>query len=58
MEIEAVDGKKICRVECQPSVVPVYIPNDKNESFYIRTGVTTTDLPTSAIYEYIQSRFK
>lgn len=57
MGIDTVNSLKICRVECQPSVVPVYLSTERGESFYIRTGVTTTDLPTSAIYEYIQSRF-
>jgi hypothetical protein len=49
--------KKILRVDVIPSSVPAYLTYNSQESFYIRTGPSTTDLKAREIYDYIYNRF-
>jgi len=55
--IETIDEKKLLRVDCKASNVPVYMKDGNNEHFYIRTGPATTDLQLSKIHTYITERF-
>jgi hypothetical protein len=54
---EDVDGRRVLGVDCQPSVVPAYLEFGNDEHLYIRTGPSTTSLPTSEIHEYVQDHF-
>ena len=56
-EVEMMEGKKIMRIDVQPSNLPAYLTNNNEEYFYVRTGPSTTDLKPSQIYEYINNRF-
>ena len=56
------DDYEDCRVmvvDCQRSAVPVYLKDkDGNkESFFIRTGPSSTELTASQIQDYIKQRF-
>lgn len=55
--IEIFDGKKIMRVDVNPSNLPAYIKENNDEYFYVRTGPATTEMKTSRIYDYIDNRF-
>lgn len=47
---------EICVIQSTASPRPVYLKNDGNEHFYIRTGNTTTALKLSEIESYSRSR--
>ncbi len=51
------EGKRVLSVECEPSPKPVYLKDNGQEYFYIRTGASTTNLPASQIADYVASRF-
>jgi len=51
-------GNEVCVVEAIASERPVYLKNDDNEFFYIRTGNASTALKLSEIEEYHRTRFK
>lgn len=55
--IEEMEGKQFCRVDCLPASQPVYYQDDQEDSFYIRTGPSTTQLRLSKVYAYILERF-
>ncbi len=55
--VEELEGKKIMRVDCKPASTPVYLVHNNTESFFIRTGPSTTALPASEIFPYILNRF-
>jgi len=56
--IEKIEDKKVLRINCTPSTIPVYLNDGNLEHFYTRTGPATTDLRLSKIYEYIKERFE
>jgi membrane protein YdbS with pleckstrin-like domain len=58
LHFHAIDQKQICLVEVVPSVTPVYMKFDNTESFYIRTGNSTTALQMSEVSGYIKTRFR
>jgi len=53
-----VDDKLVCALTVQPSNKPAYLKFDNVESFYIRTGNSTTALNLSNVNDYIKSRRK
>jgi predicted HTH transcriptional regulator len=55
-EIRPVDDKKILIVECAASLEPVFLKNQKNEAFYIRSGPSSQDLPMSKVLKYLEDR--
>ena len=57
MSVEDYQGFQVLRIECQPSTVPAYLKINDEEHFYIRLGPSASELRTSEIYEYVQSRF-
>lgn len=57
-EIEHLEGKNILRIDCEAATVPAYLQEKHNvESFYVRTGPSTSLLKVSQIYDYIRRRF-
>ena len=50
-------GSRALAVRCEPSDTPVYVRDGNVERFYIRTGPSTTEPPTSELYDYIRRRF-
>ncbi|MBL9160689.1 MAG: putative DNA binding domain-containing protein [Verrucomicrobiales bacterium] len=50
-------GKRVLRIDCSPSHEPAYVKNGNVETFFIRTGPSTNELPTSKIHAYIKQRF-
>jgi len=56
-EFETINSKKVLRVDCNKNVVPAYLQNNNQEHFYIRSGPSTSELPTSEIHSYINDRF-
>ncbi len=55
-ELKAVNGKKILRVDCQPSSTPVFLKNN-TEEFYVRNGPSSVLLSTSQFHEYAKKHF-
>jgi hypothetical protein len=55
--VEAIDEKKVVRIDVSPANLPAYLVNNNEEAFYVRTGPSTTDLKPSMIYDYIDNRF-
>jgi predicted HTH transcriptional regulator len=54
---EEYEGKKILRCDVDPSTIPAYVKNGREEYFYIRTGPSTSALPVSEIYDFVRHRF-
>lgn len=57
MSVDTVGGEHVMRVDCKPSVVPVYLDHENDEHFYVRTGPSTSELRPSEIAEYVQHQF-
>jgi len=55
---EIIESKTILRVDVQKGNSPCYIPDEKQDHFYIRTGPSTTDLRISKVYDYIKTHFQ
>ena len=55
--LERPNEKTILRVDVEPSTIPCYFLDDKEDHFYIRTGPSTTNLRLSSVYDYIKNRF-
>jgi len=54
---EKIDTKFVCRIDCLPATQPIYLMDQNEDFFYIRTGASTTNLRISKIYAYINERF-
>ena len=54
---EEINSKQIVRADCKRGVVPAYLKKGNTELFYIRSGPSTTELPTSEIHDYVADRF-
>jgi signal-transduction protein with cAMP-binding, CBS, and nucleotidyltransferase domain len=55
--VEPIETRKVMRIDVSPSNLPAFLTNNNEESFYVRTGPSTTDLKPSRIYDYIDNRF-
>ena len=44
--LKDIRGKKILRVDCQPSLAPVFLKNSEGEDFYVRNGPSSVSLST------------
>lgn len=55
--IEKVRGINILRIDCNPSLQPVYFNDGKQDYLFVRTGPSSTSIAVSNIYDYIQDRF-
>jgi hypothetical protein len=51
-----VDGRQIFLVNCDRCPEPVFLKNGEQETFYIRLGPSTRQLPASKILDYLQER--
>ena len=49
-------GKKILKIECQPSKDPVFLSVDGKEEFYARFGPSSRQLSTKEVLNYIKNR--
>ena len=52
------DGERVLLVECWASKVPVFVKEENDERFYIRTGASTTELNSSQTHDFIKQRFE
>lgn len=52
-----ISQKTVVRLECKPSVRPVFLKGPKEEEFYVRTGPRTEKLKISEVLEYCKIRF-
>ena len=48
---------RVMRINCQRSMAPVYVRENSNESFFIRTGPSSRELTISEAQDYIAHRF-
>jgi CRP-like cAMP-binding protein len=55
--IEEINGKKLMRVDVQPSTLPAYLRNNNEEYLFVRTGPATNELKPSEIFLYVFNRF-
>ncbi|MEN8713848.1 MAG: BREX system Lon protease-like protein BrxL [Verrucomicrobiales bacterium] len=51
------EGKRILRIDCDPSNFPSYVRDGSSETFFIRTGAATSDLKMSQVQAYLVQRF-
>jgi hypothetical protein len=51
------DGKRLLIVRCDPAKSPAYVKEGNTEYFYVRTGATTSEVPTSQIHDFVEQRF-
>ncbi len=58
ISFEKINKKDICVIRVKPSPKPVYLKEQKNESFYIRAGNATHPLRISEATRYIEDNFK
>jgi DNA-binding response OmpR family regulator len=54
---EKIEGKEILRIDIGKAKTPAFLKHGKDESFYIRTGPASTNLPVSKVHDYIKNRF-
>jgi predicted HTH transcriptional regulator len=52
-----IKGKAICRVECPPSTVPVYVKYRGDEEFFTRSGPSSVKLTPQELVAYVAKRF-
>lgn len=57
LSLEMIEGKKIIRVDCNPSPEPIYLDHQNEVSFYVRSGPSTSKLKVNEIYNYVKNRF-
>ncbi len=57
-EIITLDGKKIAVILCRPSPDPAFLRANGKESFYIRSGPSSVELPVSQVLHYLKNRGK
>jgi hypothetical protein len=58
MSFEAVGEQRVLRVDCRPSITPVYVRQNGHERFYVRTGPATSALEPSQMMAYARTRFE
>ena len=58
MELLKLKEKEIIRVECKKSKKPVFLKEEKEEEFYIRTGPSTSRIQGSELLEYVKRNFE
>jgi len=56
--VEAVEEKKVLRIDCQAATLPAYLIDRSEEHFYVRTGPSSTKLKLSRVHRYIKMRFE
>jgi len=54
---EDYQGKRVIAVECSPSKSAVFVKDGNADRFYIRTGVSTSELTNAQTQEFIKQRF-
>ncbi len=52
------NGKRVLLVECWASKIPVFVKEENDVRFYIRTGTSTTELNPSQTHDFIKQRFE
>lgn len=57
-QFEEYQGKQIFVVKCKPSLSPVYVKDQNNERFFVRTGNSTAELNGRGLEDYINLRFR
>ncbi|MCP4198756.1 MAG: ATP-binding protein, partial [Proteobacteria bacterium] len=57
-DVKRVQGKGIVVISCEPAKNPVFLIYKKEESFFIRSGPSSVQLPLSKALEYINQRKK
>jgi anti-sigma regulatory factor (Ser/Thr protein kinase) len=51
------EGRKILKIDCEPSAKPVFLKIENQEDFYIRSGPASKKLAISEAVSYIAKRF-
>jgi ATP-dependent Lon protease len=57
-DLKAIGDKKILRVNCKPSAKAVFLKDNAEEKFYVRSGPSTVLLSTSDVLEYSKKHFR
>jgi len=57
VETMKIQEKSIIRIYCNPSNKPVFLSQDDQEEFYIRTGPSSNLIIGSELLEYVKKRF-
>jgi hypothetical protein len=51
------EGKEVCRIIVLPSPIPVYVTDDKQASFYVRTGSGTREMNIQEAITFIKIKW-
>jgi len=51
-------GKEIIKIECKKSKKPIFLKDEKEEEFYIRTGPSTSRIQGRELLEYVKRNFE
>jgi integrase len=54
ISFEKVDGKEVCLIKAKPSAKPVFMKENQNKEFYIRSGNTSKRLDSKETHNYIK----
>ena len=59
MHIELIKSKNktIAKIDCRSSNEPIFLKEDKEEKFYIRTGPASTEISGKDLLDYVKKRF-
>jgi hypothetical protein len=52
-----VEGKEVCAIRATPGARPVYVKDNQQTRFYLRTGNATQELSTKESVDYIKARW-
>jgi hypothetical protein len=52
------EGKEVCRIIIMPSPIPIYVTEDKEAHFYVRTASGTREMDVQEAMTFIKERFK
>ena len=52
-----IDGKDVCQISVEPSDHAVYLQENQDAVFYLRTGNSTRPLPVNEVVKYVQHRW-
>ena len=53
---DSIDEKDVCVVDIEPSNEPVYVSDEGNTTFYVRTGNATYPLSVKETVDYLKTK--
>jgi len=57
IRIDSLDNVDVMRVDCKVGKEPAYVRTENGQSFFVRAGPSTRELPLDEVHSYIKSHF-